>query len=314
MPFEDITINATEQVVMKKSGFQVFPFAVNRWEVGDQEKWGYGCGVQALSDIKDIQQGRKDYQECCQRLLRPAYLTRDIEGSVNMLPDGRTEVTDVDRDVKALSMALPGAFPVNKDELEWRQGIIDSFFYVDVWNMFTSMTGDRRTTLEIQLKYREGLRMVGSPSSRQQVELFSPTLENIIYLLIENGRIERPPSEIIGLPYSLEYQGELAMAMKESQSRGFERAMTLMANGMTAFPDMKYQINIDRAMPDILTTYGMKIEHLNTPEEKAALRAKDDEREQMMAQLAQLQTQSESYKNTQKSPEQGSPAAEMAGV
>jgi hypothetical protein len=313
MPFEDITVNAAEQIVMKQSGFPRFPFAVNRWEVGSSEKWGRGCGVQALSEIKDLQQKKKDYTECCQRLLRPPYLTREIEGSVNMFPDGRTEVMNVD-DIKALSLSLPGAFPVSKDEIVEQRQVVNEFFYNDVFSMFTSMTGDRRTTLEIQLKYREGLRMLVSPVSRQQVELFNPILSNVINILIEERRIPPAPQALVGMPYSLEYQGELAMAMKEFQARGFERAMALMANAMPTFPDMKYQINLDRTMPDILTTYGMKIEHLNTPEEKTALRAQDAEREQMMAQLAQMQAQSESYKNTQKSPEQGSPAAEMAGI
>lgn len=312
MPFEDIHINATEKVIMKEAGFPRFPFAINRWEVGSQEKWGRGCGVQALSDIKDIQQGRKDYQECCQRLLRPPVLVRDIEGGLNMLPDGQTEVMNMD-DAKVLQLALPGAFPVNKDELEWRQKIIDSFFYVDIFSLFTSMTGDRRTTLEIQMKYREGLRLIGSPVARQQVELFNPLLENVILTLIDVGRIEPPPINI-DLPFSLDYQGELAMAMKESQTRGFERAITLIGNAVNVFPDIQDQINLDRAMPDILTTYGMKIEHLNTPEEKEAIRQKRQQERMLAMQMAAAENQSQVYKNTQKSPEEGSPAQVMAGA
>jgi len=313
MPFEDIHINADEKVVLKRSGFPRFPFAINRWEVGSSEKWGRGCGVQSLSEIKDLQQKKKDYTECCQRLLRPPYLTRDIEGSINMLPDGRTEVVNIE-DIKALNLALPGAFPVTKDEISDQRNVVDSYFYNDVFSMFTSMTGDRRTTLEIQLKYREGLRLLVSPVARQQVELFNPILENVISLLIEWGRIPEPPPELTGMPYSIEYQGELAMAMKEFQARGFERAMALMATSANVFPDIRDQINLDRAMPDILTTYGMKIEHLNTPEEKETIRAERAEREDMMKRIAQMEAESKAYKNTQKSPEANSPAAEMAGV
>lgn len=313
MPFEDIHVNVQEKIIIKRSGFPRFPFAINRWEVGSSEKWGRGCGVQALSEIKDLQQKKKDYTECCQRLLRPPYLTRDIEGGINMLPDGRTEVMNIE-DVKALSLTLPGAFPVTKDEINDQRSTVDSFFYNDVFSMFTSMTGDRRTTLEIQLKYREGLRLLVSPVARQQVELFNPVLSNVISLLIEWGRIPEPPPEITGMPYSIEYQGELAMAMKEFQARGFERAIDLISTAVNVFPDIRDQINLDRAMPDILTTYGMKIEHLNTPEEKEAIRAERAEREDMLKRIAQLEAESKAYKNTQKSPEAGSPAEAMAGV
>jgi hypothetical protein len=313
MPFEDIHINADEKVVLKRSGFPRFPFAINRWEVGDSEKWGRGRGVQALSEIKDLQQKKKDYTECCQRLLHPPYLTRDIEGSINMLPDGRTEVMNME-DVKALNLTLPGAFPVTKDEINDQKEVIRRFCYNHIFTLFTSMTGDRRTTLEIMKKDRESLRLLVSPVARQQVELFNATLTNVIPLLIEWGRIPEPPPELIGMPYSIEYQGELAMAMKESQARGFERAINLMNLASPVFPDIRDQINLDRAMPDILTTYGMKIEHLNTPEEKETIRAERAEREDMLKRIAQLEAESKAYKNTQKSPEAGSPAKAMAGV
>jgi len=313
MPFEDIHVNATEKIVIKESGFPRFPFAIPRWEVGSTEKWGRGRGVQALSEIKDLQQKKKDFTEACNRILRPAYKTRNVEGAVNMMPDGQTEVMDMG-DIEALNLLNPGAFPVTKDEINEQRETVRRFFYNHIFTLFTNMKGDRRTTLEILKKDREGLRLLISPVARQQTELFKPLLTNVISLLIEWGRIPKPPQEIVGQPYSLEYQGELAMAMKESQARGFERAMALMETGQNVFPDMKYQINIDRAMPDILTTYGMKIEHLNTPEEKELLRQQDAEREQMVKQIADLQSQSQAYKNTQKAPEEGSPAAEMAGV
>jgi len=245
--------------------------------------------------------------------LRPPYLTRDIEGSVNMLPDGRTEVMNVE-DIKALNLSLPGAFPVTKDEINDQKEVIRRFFYNHIFTLFTNMTGDRRTTLEIIKKDRESLRLLVSPVARQQVELFNATLTNVIPLLIEWGRIPEPPPELIGMPYSIEYQGELAMAMKEFQARGFERAIDLMERARNVFPDIRDQVNMDRTMPDILTTYGMKIEHLNTPEEKEAIRAERAEREDMMKRIAQLEAESNAYKNTQKSPESGSPAEAMAGA
>ena len=116
------------------------------------------------------------------------------------------------------------------------------------------------------------------------------------------------------MPYAIEYQGELAMAMKEFQARGFERAMALMESAVNIFPDIRDEVNLDRAMPDILTTYGMKIEHLNTFEEKQKIRADRAEKEKMMMQMAQMQAESQAYKNTQNVPEAGSPAAQMAGV
>ena len=84
-----------------------------------------------------------------------------------------------------------------------------------------------------------------------------------------------------------------------------------MTNFKDIYPQVGDVINLERTIPDVALAMGMKVEHLNTPEEMAEKQQKREQQEQMMEQLAQMQAESQAYKNTQKSPEAGSPAEGM---
>jgi hypothetical protein len=315
MPFEDIHVCESEKKVIRESGYPRFPFAVPRWEVGSCEKLGRGRGVMMLSAIKELQQMRKDYMEMCNRYNRPPYevVHNNVEGEVNMMPDGRNDVSEKGS-INPLNPTLYGSAPITKDALEEQRNIIKEGFYTDIFSQFVSLKGDRRTTTEIELRYKEGLRQLISPVARQEVELFNAILENVIPLLIEWGRIPPPPPQLRGQEYSIEYMGELSMAMKEFQARGFERAMGMMGQIQPVFPAIFDYVDMGRTMPDVLTTYGMKSEHLATAEEIMAKQQKrnQDEQEQKAAMAAQVA--GKAYKDTQQKPEEGSPAAELMGA
>jgi hypothetical protein len=251
---------------------------------------------------------RKDYMELSNRLSGHSpyeVVSNNVEGEVNMKPDGRTDVAERGS-INPLHPAIQGNFGVNTEALQDQRELIRNGFYGDTFSQFGSMTGDRRTTLEIQLRYQEGLRQLVSPVSRFESEDFTPQLSRVISELIRAGRIPAPPPELRGQSFAIEYMGELAMAMRDLQSRGFERGMLLMGQMSTVFPDVRDEINLGRVMPDILLNYGMKVEHLNTPEEKQVLQQQRAEAQQKIEQMQAAQVAADAYGKGTKAPEEGS--------
>jgi hypothetical protein len=116
----------------------------------------------------------------------------------------------------------------------------------------------------------------------------------------------------MGQSFGIEYMGKLALAAKQYQARGFVQFSQFATNFKDIYPNIEDEINLDRTIPDVALAMGLKVEHLNTPEEKVAIRQERQEKEQAMMQMAQMQAESQAYKNTQKSPEAGSPAERMA--
>jgi hypothetical protein len=315
MPFESVYVNVREKKVMKEGGFEEFPFAVSRWEQASCEKWGRGRGVTMLSFIKELQQMSKDLMEIENRLAGHSpveVVVNNVEGEINMKPDGRTNVYEKGS-INPIHPAIQGNFPVTVEALQEKRKIVNEGFYIDIFSQFSNLTGDRRTTTEIELRYKETLRQLISPITRIENEHFTPQLTRVVNVLIRKGRIPPPPTELRGQEYGIEYMGELAMAMRDMQSRGFERGMMLMGNMAATFPDVKDEINLDRAMPDILINYGMKVEHLNSLEEKQAIRQKRAQDEQQMKLTMAAQVASKAYSDTTKAPETGSPADLVMG-
>lgn len=315
MPFESVFVNVKEQNTIEEGGFEEFPNAVPRWEKSSIEKYGRGRGTAMLSAVKELQQMHKDFIECGNRWNHPPreVVDNNIEGEVNNSPDALNHVTEIGS-IRALDQTLMGNFPISKDMLEFQQEIINKGFYKDIFVQLAQLKGDRRTTVEIEARLKEGLRRLVSPVSRMESELFTPLITRSILLLIRNGRIPYPPPELRGQRFGIEYMGELAMAMKTYQARAFTQFASLVVGLEPSFPDAKDTISMDRALPEIALTMGVKVEHLATEDEIAAKRqARQAElQQQRMLQLAQ--TAGGAYKDTSKRAEEGSPAEELVGA
>jgi len=315
LPFESVYVNVKEQIIVAEGGFEEIPYAVPRWEKSSTEKYGRGRGTVMLSAVKELQQMHKDFIECGNRWNNPPreVVDNNIEGEVSNTPNALNHVTETGS-IKALDQIALGNFPISKDMLEFQQEIINKGFYKDIFVQLAQLKGDRRTTVEIEARLKEGLRRLVSPVSRMESELFTPVITRSVLLLIRNGRTPRPPAELAGQQFGIEYMGELAMAMRNYQARAFNQFASLVTALGPTFPDAKDTINMDRALPDIGLTMGMKVEHLSTEEEIAAKRqARQAElQQQKMLQLAQ--TAGKAYKDTSGKAEEGSPAEELQGA
>lgn len=311
MPIESIFVNVKEQHTVEEGGFPEFPNAVARWKVSSNEVWGRGQGTVALSIAKTLQQNWSDFVECGNKWNNPPRqtLAGSTEGPVDVRPGANNIVTQIDA-IRALDKGMNGNFPITKDMLEFIQAISHRVFFVDVFAPLAQLTGDRRNMLEIRERIKQAAKKLAGPIYRLQSELFTPLITRSVLLLIRNGIIPAPPAELQGQSFGIEYVSELALAMRDQQARAFMQFAGLVSELDTVFPGAKDIVNIDRSLPDIAFTFGLKAEHLSTEEEIAAQR---EERRavveaQQAAQLAQQAGQA--YQSSTKAPEEGS-AAEL---
>ncbi len=324
MPWESVFVNVEEQMTIEgidpkgdlnEGGFPEFPNAIARWKKSSNETWGRGQGTIALSVSKELQQMHSDFVECGNKWNNPPRqtLSGSIEGPVDVRPGANNIVTQIDA-IRALDQGLRGNFPITKDMLEFIQDISHRIFFVDVFAPLANLPGDRRTTVEIRERVRQAAKKLAGPIYRLQSELLTPVITRSVLLLIRNGVIPRPPAELQGQGFGIEYISELALAMRDQQSQAFLRLAGLVTELDATFPGARDILNIDRALPDIAFTFGAKVEHLSTPEEiKAA-------REQRAIDLAAkqameaIQTGSQAYGQTTAKPEEGSPAELVMGT
>ncbi len=311
MEFESLYIEVKERRIIDEGGFREFPFAAARWMLSSNERWGRGQGTKMLSSAKTLQQMWADLIECGNKHNNPPRQILDhFEGRVRVMPGANNFVREKNT-IMPLDAGLSGNFPITEKTLEKQHSISSRGFFVDVFAPLTNLTGDRRTTLEIRERVKQAMKKLALPIYRLQVELFTPVITRSILLLIRNGRIDPPPPELVGKGFGIEYMGELALAMRDQQTKAFQQFTALLGEFEAMFPGSVDVVSPERALPDVGISLGVKAEHLATPEEMAAKRQARQQRLQMQQEMQALQAGGRAYKDTSKAPEAGSAAAQL---
>lgn len=311
MEFESLYIEVKERRIIDEGGFREFPFAAARWMLSSNERWGRGQGTKMLSNAKSLQQMWADLTECGNKHVNPPREILDhFEGRVRVMPGANNYVREKGT-IRALEGGMLGNFPIGEKTIELHHGVSRRGFFVDAFAPLEGLKGDRRTTVEIRERIKRAMKKLALPIYRLQTELFTPVITRSILLLIRNGRIDPPPPELVGKGFGIEYMGELALAMRDQQTAALQQYFAFVGELEPTFPGSVDVISTERALPDIGISFGVKAEHLATPEEMAAKRQARQQRLQMQQEMQALQAGGKAFKDTSKKPDDGSPAQQL---
>jgi hypothetical protein len=318
MPYEACVVNIADNHTVEEGGFPDNPYSICRWSRPEYEKDGRGVGTEVLPQINYLFELARKFKECANKWVDPARQAKinGVEGEVRTGPGALNWVEEMDN-IRSLDNALNGNFPISEKTLDRQTALIKEAFYNNAFDPLQELTGDRRTTLEIQERIRGTLKHLGPPVGRIWGEGLTPVLSGSIMDLIRNHAVEQPPPELGGVSFRLEYVGPLAMALKSEQARGFQAFVNFVGAVNAAFPDQYVADNLDfdDAMPRIGRTFGVNIEDVATAEERTAKRQARQQQMEQQQMLAAAQTASKSYKDASGAAEEGSPAeALMAGA
>jgi hypothetical protein len=314
MPYMAIIANKAEKCIVEEGGFPENPYAFARWMRPEYEKDGRGIGTEMLPQIKILYQMTKDYRDCGNRYNHPPKqgLIDSVEGQVDVRPDAMNWVTQIDA-IRSLEDGMKGNFPITEKTLQDQRSIIDRAFYKDAFDPLSDLTGDRRTTIEIQERIRGTLKKLGPPVTRVWHEQLTRVIERSIMLLIRNGEVEAPPAELSGMGFGIEYVGPLALALKSEQAKGFQEWINFLGGVNQAFPEQYVGDNIDfdDALPRIGRTFGVNTEDISSAEERDAKRMKRAEALEKRQQMEAAMAMSKAYKDGSGAAEDGSPAEKL---
>lgn len=318
MPYEACVVAIKDVHTVEEGGFPENPYAIGRWMRPEYEKDGRGIGTEMLPQINVLFDMTQSLKKCGNRWASPPRQAKidGVEGDVDVRPDALNWVEEMDN-IKALDGGMNGNFPITEKTVAWQEDIIHRAFYRNAFDPLSELKGDRRTTLEIQERIRGTLKRLGPPVGRLWGEILTSALERVILELIRNGEVEKPPPELAGVKFGIEYVGPLALALKSEQARGFQEWVDFVGKVNLAFPDIHVEDNIDfdDAMLRMGRTFGVNNEDMATVEEREAKRQARQQAIQQQQAMMAAQAASQAYKNASGKAEEGSPAeALMAGV
>lgn len=220
-------LGAEDDRLLLETGFDRFPVLVPRWNISGGDVYGNGPGMEALGDIKQLQQEQFRKSQGIDYMARPP-LTADpsFQGlDERMLPGGISF-----GNVSGPGGGIRTAFEVKLDlnhlllDINDVRSRISASFYADLFLMLAHAGPDTRmTATEVAERHEEKLLMLGPVLERLHNELLRPLIDITFDRMLEVGALPPAPPELEGHDLSVEFVSLLAQAQRAIGANGLDR-------------------------------------------------------------------------------------------
>ncbi len=177
MPFRSVYFekNGKGDSILRESGFRQFPVLAARWNVTGGDIYGTGPGMEALGDLRQLQQQQLHKSKAIAQQADPAVImSADMRNQeANLVPGGIVWADNV-----AQVQGVRSAYEVNLRldallmDIQDVRRRIDEAFYKDIFLMITGMpTTARATATEIAERHEEKMLMLGPVLERLNAEM-----------------------------------------------------------------------------------------------------------------------------------------------
>ena len=280
-------------------GYKTFPAYIPRWDVLPGDIYGRSPGMDALGDVKQLQQQQKRKAQAIDKMVNPPMTApTSLRGKPSSVLPGGTTYVDPLQGGQGFSPAYTVTPRLNDMMLDIQevQERIQRGFYADLFAMM--INSDRRniTATEVIERQEEKLVLLGPVLQRLNIELLDPLLDDVFQFALEAELLPDPPDALAGVELRVEYISLLAQAQQAVAASAIERAMGFAGNMVAVFPDVADNINQDEAMRQYSEILGNSPDLLRDGNEVSTLRRQRQEQQQMMEAAAMAQQGADSAK------------------
>lgn len=230
-PFESYYVSMQGMCLMPdrdtgeyESGFNLFPYAVGRYDQAPGEVYGRGPAQLVLPTLKTLNAMKGVSLKTGHRAVDPVYLLGD-DGIVGDFRPGARNYGAVTADGKPLIHTLPvGNHQVDKDMRAEETAIIDDVFMVE---LFRTLRDNQNMTLGQVIELVNERGMLVAPTLGGQFEYVSQMTEREIDLCMEMGLLPPMPPRLREArgAYRVTDTSPLAMAAKAGSVAGAMRVI-----------------------------------------------------------------------------------------
>lgn len=279
--------------VLRESGFKYFPALAPRWDLAGGDIYGNSPGMDALGDIKQLQQEQLRKSQGIDYMTKPplqmpsGMKNREIDA----LPGG---ISYLD------STGAPGIRNLFQVQLDLQHLLgdvqdvrerINSTFYADLFLMMANDSRSGITATEVAERQEEKLLMLGPVLERLNNELLSPLVEMAFTRAIEHGLLPPPPAELQGQDLNVEFVSMLAQAQRAVGTTTMDRyVQAIGAVASVAGPAILDNFDPDKYADVYADMLGVDPEII-VPGDKVALIRKQRAQAQQQAQQAAMMNQ-----------------------
>jgi hypothetical protein len=289
------------EAFLSKRGYHERCHIIVRWDLVSNDAYGRSPGMDALPDIKQLQQEVRRKQQAIDKHVNPP-MVADIQlknQPASMLPGGVTYVTGMTTGKVGFAPAYtvnPDISGMVEDLKECRERIKETFFN----NLFQTIsqfeTRSNVSATEIDARRAESLVLLGPVLDRIEFELLAPIVERV-FAVMSRARILPPaPPEIQGLPINVEFISMLATAQAAAATGGIERLLQVAGSLVGIDPAVMDNIDIDFTLDKYSELLNNDPKLIRSPRQLAQIRAQRQQQQAYDQQAARAEQLAKSAK------------------
>lgn len=291
--------------LLKDSGYDRNPISASRWNVNGFEVYGRSPAMEALPDVKELFQKRKDYLELLRRMNRPPMNAHsDLRNSrFSLVPEAVNFMADPSKGLVPTFQNNTNLAPLAED-ITASKDAVWSAMYADLFMMISQLDRRQITATEIDERREEKLIALGPVLERLHFEKLRPLVERLFTRVTRNGSLGPAPEELQNQEMEIDFVSMLAQAQKAVATGSMERFAAYVGNLAAVKPDVLDKFNSDQSVDEYGDMLGVPPGVVNSDDEVEDIRARRAQQEQ----AAQAAAQAESVT---KSMQQGAQAAKV---
>lgn len=276
---------------LSKRGFMELPAIIFRWDLVANDAYGRSPGMDALPDVKQLQQETKRKAQAIDKHVNPP-MVADIQMKnqpASLLPGGVTYIQGMTTGKVGFAPAYtvqPELAGITQD-IALVQDRIRKTFYNDIIQTISQYeTRSNVTAQEIDVRKAESLIMLGPVFGRVH-DALGRFIDRVWGIMVRANIFPEPPQEIAGKAIDIEYISILSMAQDAAAAGGIERLFGISGNLVGVDPSAIDNVDIDYGLEKYSHLLNNDPKLIRSPEALAAIRA-DRARQAQLAQQAEM--------------------------
>lgn len=274
-------------------GCHEFPGCTPRWEVRDDDVYGYGPGLEALDDVIGLQTMEVRKQIIVDKMATPPTqggpMTTKVShraGGHTFTPDGGA--TPGGKTIHPLyEMSGQGLQAVAAEILRSEKRINDAYFY-DLFLMFAQTDRREITAREVDERHEEKLLALGPVLERLHNENLDPAITRTYNIMNRAGILPKPPEKLVGSEIKVQFISTLAQAQRAVAIGGIENMARFVGGLVGVFPSVVDKFDADQAVDEYADATGIPPGVILSDDKVAAIRADKAKQEQASTAMQQV--------------------------
>ena len=291
-PWVSLYVERETKNQLDEGGFEEFPYFAPRWAKQTGFVYGSGPGLDALAEIKMINEFSKSDIKLHQKRADPPILAPDDMSLYpkRFIPGGITYY----KNKPPSYMDAPNVGQFDLEYENQRRDFINSLFFADLFTLLAQQPRTKTAT-EVMELVEERLVLLGPTLGRLQSELFDPMLARVFWMLMRGDEmgsyLSPPPKALINQGLDIMYISKLAMAMRAFETKAAMNTLQFVGPLAQQDPSIMDNFDLDKiargvserfGTPTVFMTPEYKIRQIRTA--RAAKQAQVEKQQQEMAQ------------------------------